>query len=239
MRMTLITVTHPVNKMELVACVRTMRAKSTEAFKWLIITEAENVAEVAALVPNETVLSMDYDARLQMVPNGYARQNAAKLMASKLVRDGIVGYVDDDVTAVQSWSPATFLDDNHKPVVYYQRSTHYPWMWGQMAVFNARCDRLFQLRLPLVMTAETLREVAGSRWGNMAMARWLAGDKTVSEFCVMGEASVRLPQCRDANRETYRNWETSRDHWAIDRKIFHDWQCDRRELRAAIIAGDV
>lgn len=239
MKTTLVTVTYPENRAELIACVQTMRAKCRERLDWIIITEAAHVAEIASIVPGERVVSMDFDARLEAIPLGYARQNAAKLLAVKLVSEGMVVFIDDDTTAVKPWGSHTFIDDNGKPVVHYWRTTHFHWMFGQMAVFGRRCDRLFQLRLPLAMTAETLREIAGSRWGHAAMERWKAGDMTVSEFCVMGEASLRIPACRDAMRETYRNNEIARDHWTIDLGIFHDWQADRRELRAAIARGEL
>lgn len=236
MNATIVTVTHPRNAEEMRACALSMRDNLTTHLDWVIITEAENKAAVEAGVPFERVEDMSYDTRLEAIELGYARQNAAKLQAIKLIEhDGMVIFLDDDVTASKEWSEETFLDENNKPIVYYSKTVDYPWMFGQMACIGERCDRRFQLRLPMVMMAETLREIAKSLPAERAMDAWARGNIGVSEFQIMGEVAKRIA----GNRETFRNIDISKDHWTIHRGIFHDWQLDRRELRAAIARGEI
>lgn len=233
---TIVTVTHPPNAMEMRACALTLRDRLTEHLEWIVITEEENKTEVERIVPFERVESMEYDPRLEAIKVGYCRQNAAKLQAIKLIEhDGLVIFMDDDVTCSVDWGVDTFLDDNGKPIVYYLPSENYPWMWGSIACFGRPCPRRWQLKLPMVMTAPTLREICASLPAERAMKAWADGEIGVSEFQIMGEMARKVT----GNREAFRNIALAKDHWTIHRGIFHDWQCDRRKLRLAIEAGEV
>lgn len=223
--MTLVTVTHPRFKRELRFCLESYRRFNPEPFRWALLTEAVNVAEIQAIAGDlAEVLPMDPEAEAVEAP--YFRQMAAKLLAYRAASGPLV-ITDDDTEAVSAWSHET-LFDGERARIWYRNTKLSFWSSGQVGIFSGLPKRDFQLLLPFAVHSETLRALAESRHGKRAMEGWHRRE-IISEFMVMGEFAWRNQEratFHDADRE---------QHWTLGRNpAFRDWEGFRKAFKRRI-----
>lgn len=230
MKLTLVTVTKPENRLELQACAVALRDNEKgPPNDWLIITERANVREVENIIPFENVIAMeDLAPETALIEDGWLRQQVAKCAAVKAVEhDGFIVFLDDDVMTEKPWDPETFLDANGMVKLYFRPTAAHHFLAGTVIIYGNLVSRQYLIGLPHAQTVSSLTGFLRSVYYERALLRWKAGIRYISEFELMGEFAWR----EEINSHGFRNQKTARDHWTADLGIFRDWQGGRRELR--------